>query len=173
MFEILLNILQKDILQNDILITLYDYLACEIRSNLIAILGKNVETPNPEDEIDRIQKKYSKIASTYPFQNMIAMIKAFDPGFDIIPYIKTVKTDNEKINTMNQLLILINKSTTDKWIENLDLLYKNISGEEQTENIKRMEEIGELKIAIFTFRSVLNKIFLKHLLPNSPLLKLL
>ena len=155
---------------------MYDYLAAEFRSNLLKISGLNDHCgckPELEDEIDIIQEKYSKIASTYPFQGMIAMIKALDDKFDIMPYIKTNLSSIEKLKTMNQLLVEINKSTTDKWIENLDLLYKNISGEDQIENIKRIEEIGELKTAIFTFRSFLNKICLKHVDPSSPLLKLL
>ena len=171
------DILQNDILQNDILIKLYDYLASEIRSNLIKIAGINVnenaETPNPDDENDRIQKKYEELNSTYPFNGMIAMIKAFDPNFDIRSYIRTNKSAKDKLQTLNQLLIQINKTSTDKWVKEIDLLHKSISGKNQEEIIKRAEELGELKNAIFTFRSLLNKICLKHVDPTSPLLKLL
>ena len=104
---------------------------------------------------------------------MIAMIKAFEPDFDIIPYIRTAKTDNEKIQTMNRLLILINNSTTDKWINELDLLYRRLSGSTQAETIKRLEELAEVKTAIYKFQSDLNRICLKHVAPNSPLLPLL
>ena len=104
---------------------------------------------------------------------MIAMIKAFEPEFDIIPYIKTVKTDNEKIQTMNKLLIKINKSTTDKWIKELDLLYSRLSGPTQAESIRRLDELAEVKTAIYKFQSDLNRICLKQVDPNSPLLPLL
>jgi len=117
------------------------------------------------------QAKYSEIAKTFPFSNMIAIINSFDDKFDNTSYINTNQTPGEKIQTMNNLLMYINKNTTDKWIEQLNLLYKIMPAENSDDFAQRIKDLGELKQSIYIFQGILNKICLRHIVPNSPLLQ--
>lgn len=124
-----------------------------------------------DDKISIEQAKYTEIAKTFPFSNMIAIINSFDDKFDNTSYINTNQTPGEKIQTMNNLLMYINKNTTDKWIEQLNLLYKIMPAENSDDFAQRIKDLGELKQSIYIFQGILNKICLRHIVPNSPLLQ--
>jgi len=127
--------------------------------------------PDPICLINLEQKKYSEIASTYPFDKQIAIIVGFDPKFDISPY-KNIKPD-DYVKTMNNLLKIIFDHTSLIMLNQLDLLYsRTLSVTESDEEIKRRKiEICELKQTIHQHNSNLNNYFLRKINPNSPALK--